>query len=331
LSFARFLPAPENRSALLALEHLVDCLCSGAHQRLPIPLFLHGPVGAGKTHLARGLATEMARRMPRLTCSVLDADEFEAITRGEDLEALPSCKEADLLVVEDVQRLGTAGSQAAVEALAQVVDYRASHQLATVLFANDGPARLSHLSSRFASRLAGGLAVELEPLQTESRLKFLQEKAQRRQLAVRPEVLAWLAEHVTGGGRQLEGALNQLVTLSRLHDRLPSLEDVARHFQEQAAVSRLTVDRIAEHVGRYFRIDPRHLQSRRRYQNVLVPRQVGMYLARQLTELSLQQIGSYFGGRDHSTVLHACRKIGQQLDQDVVLCGAVRQLTADLK
>jgi chromosomal replication initiator protein len=180
-------------------------------------------------------------------------------------------------------------------------------------------------------RLAGGLVVRMEPLQAKSRLAFLQEKAQRRQLAVRPDVLAWLAEHLTGGGRQLEGALNKLAMLSRLHDRPPDVHKIIHHFQEQAAASRPTVERIAQQVGSYYRVEPRQLQSRTRYQNVLLPRQISMYLARQLTDLSLQQIGKYFGGRDHSTVLHSCRKVEEKLDQDAVLSGAVRQMKADLR
>src|SRR5207247_6729799 len=112
--------------------------------------------------------------------------------------------------------------------------------------------------------------------------------------------------------------------------RPPELEAVCEALQEDADAHRPTVERIAQRVGRHFRLDPRQLQARDRSRNVLLPRQVGMYLARQLTPLSLQQIGAYFGGRDHSTVLHACRKVEQALTQDVTLSGAVRQLHADL-
>jgi chromosomal replication initiator protein len=172
--------------------------------------------------------------------------------------------------------------------------------------------------------------VALQPLGPASRLALLQDKAQRRQLAVGTEVLTWLAEHLTGGGRQLEGAAAQLQTLAQLRRDPLDLDTVAGHFREQAEAGRVTVERIAEHVGDYFAVEPRQLQSRRRYRNVLVPRQVGMYLARQLTELSLEQIGAYFGGRDHSTVLHACRKVHEALEHDAVLSGAVRQLHASL-
>jgi chromosomal replication initiator protein len=147
-----------------------------------------------------------------------------------------------------------------------------------------------HLPARLVSRLGCGLVVGLRPLQLSSRLALLQDKAQRRQLAVGPKILAWLAENL-GSGRQLEGGLVQLQSLARLHDRPLNLSTVAEHFRELVQSNRLTVEHIAQRVGSYFRIEPRHLQSRRRYQNVLLPRQIGMYLARQLTDLSLGEIG----------------------------------------
>jgi len=163
-----------------------------------------------------------------------------------------------------------------------------------------------------------------------SRLSLLQDRAQRRQLAVSPEILAWLAERLIGGGRQLEGALHQLEALTRMHGRPLDLPTVAHHFQQTIQDNRLTVERIARQVGNYFQVDLRHLQSRRRYRNVLLPRQIGMYLARQLTGSSFEEIGSYFGGRDHSTVLHACRKIQDALAHDAALSGTVQQLQAEL-
>jgi chromosomal replication initiator protein len=112
---------------------------------------------------------------------------------------------------------------------------------------------------------------------------------------------------------------------------LPDVAAVAGHFGPEVEASQLTVEIITQRVSRFFQVPPRELQSRRRCRHALVPRQVGMYLARQLTPLSLEQIGAYFGGRDHSTVLHACRKVEQALTCDVTLSGAVRQLHADLQ
>jgi chromosomal replication initiator protein len=191
-----------------------------------------------------------------------------------------------------------------------------------------GPAQLTHLPARLTSRLAGGLAVGLMPLGPASRLLFLQDCIERRQLPVSRDALTWLAKHLSGSARQLEGAVARLETLVRLHDRIPTQDVMAEHFRSDVESGRPTVERIAARVSRHFQIDPRLLQSRQRSRGTQVARQVAMALARRLTPLSLQQIGAYFGGRDHSTVLHACRKI--ESGRDTILTGALRQLHAEL-
>ena len=143
-------------------------------------------------------------------------------------------------------------------------------------------------------------------------------------------MLDWLAEHATGSFRELEGAANRLEVLARLHGGVPPLEVVQEQFRAESDGRQPTVERIVQRVGRYYRVDPGQLQGPSRTRSVMLPRQVGMYLARRLTALSLEQIGAYFGGRDHSTVLHACRKVEEALDRDGSLSGAVRELHADL-
>jgi chromosomal replication initiator protein len=239
---------------------------------------------------------------------------------------LETARQNDLLILEDLQHLPAWAS----EGLVQTLDFLQARETPVVCTAIAGPRHLANLSGRLASRLIGGLVVELQALSPESRLAVLLDKAQRRQLAVSRDVLAWLAEHLVGGGRQLDGAIIRLETLAREHDRRLDIAAVSELFRTEVEASRPTVERIAQRVGGYFRVEPRKLQSRLRSRQFLVPRQVGMYLAKQLTGLSLEQIGAYFGGRDHSTVLHACRKVERALPRDAVLSGAVRQLHAEL-
>jgi chromosomal replication initiator protein len=316
-TFARWVSTPENRSARLAAERVAEGVCSGRPRLEVNPLFLHGPAGTGKTHLAMALAHDVGRRRPDVVINVLS---------GNDFGANPEAGDGDLVIVEDVQHLPARAAQT----LVQFLDDRLAHRQQTVFTATVGPALLRELPARLTTRLAAGLVVGLEPMAPASRLAFLQDRAERRQLAVSRDVLAWLADHLPGSGRQLEGAIARLEMLVRVSDRLPDVATVAGQFGVEAEATKPTVERIAARVGDYFRVDPRRLQSRRRFHNALLPRQVGMYLARQLTPLSLQQIGAYFGGRDHSTVLHACRKVERALDRDAGLSGAVRQLRADL-
>ncbi len=325
LSFARFVAVAETRAAFVAVRDVLECVRQQRPRRRHNPLLLHGPTGSGKTHLVSALIEELTRDCPALVVHALAAADLhpaaDAPTPGQD---------ADLIVVEDVQHL----APGAAEVLVRLIDDAVTRQRQVVLTALTGPAQLTHrgepLPARLTSRLAAGLTVALTPLSAASRLAVLRRRAEERGLAVAPEVLTWLADHLPGGARQLDGALTNLEALLRQPGPAPDVAAVAGHFREQADAGRITMERIAQRVGGYFRVEPRQLQSRRRYRGVLVPRQVGMYLARQLTGLSLGQIGAYFGGRDHTTVLHACRKVERALEQDAALSGAVRRLQAEL-
>jgi chromosomal replication initiator protein len=328
LNFTRFVATSENRSALEAVRQAAVCLASPQERLTANPLYLHGPTGTGKTHLVSALLEEATRLSPQVVITLLQAGDWEGT------EPLQEARHSDLLVIEDLQHLGTrsrSSSTAVLEAFVQILDHLYARGRQMIFTANTGPAQLSRLPSRLTSRLASGLIVRLEPLSVPSRLAVLQDKAQRRRLDLGPDLLAWLAEHLTGGVREMEGALIQLELLLRDYGQPLDVATVAVHFQPQVDGGRATVERIVQRVGSYFRVEPRRMQSRERFPNVLLPRQVGMYLARQLTGMSLEEIGAYFGGRDHSTVLHACRKIEDALVQDAGLCGAVQQLHADLR
>jgi chromosomal replication initiator protein len=332
-TFAQWISLPENRSALTAVERVADSFRNHHPRQALNPLFLHGPSGCGKSHLVTALLDRVMAETPDVTVSLLTTRDFEMLVRPEetnglstDREDLDAARQADLVVVEDVQQLSSRLS----EAFAAFVDRRRAREQPLILTASTGPALLAHLPGRLTSRFAAGLVAGLETLAPASRLVALTELARRRQLDIAQPVLAWLAEHLPGSVRQLDGALTRVETLTTMHSIALTVDNLAEHFRPEAETHRPTVERIVQRVGRYFQVDPRQMQSRGRSRQVLLPRQVGMYLARQLTELSLQQIGAFFGGRDHSTVLHACRKVEQALTQDVTLSGAVRQLHADL-
>jgi chromosomal replication initiator protein len=313
-TFARWIALPENRLARAAADRVAEAVGAGRAAAGLNPLFLHGPSGTGKSHLASLLAAAITHRAPDRIVAQRSAGDLvpprQENESGDD--ELAAVRAADLVIVDDLHHL----PERAVETFVQILDRGLARGQQWVVTAVEGPARLSRLPGRLTSRLASGLVVGMDPPSPEGRQAVLAAFAGQRELTIPADVLAWLAESATGSFRELEGAVARLQTLARLHGSLPPLEVIQQEFRAESDARRPTVERIVQRVGRYFR--------------VLLPRQVGMYLARRLTALSLEQIGAYFGGRDHSTVLHACRKVEQALDQDVTLSGAVRQLHADL-
>lgn len=348
-TLSRFLPMAENRAAWTAIHEVADAFRTVRDRRLNSLLVLHGPSGTGKTHLATGLVNELTHVTPPLVCQHVSADDLKTLLHApvpsaidshppegvtDDMQAGPAwlieARQCDFLVLEDLHHL----PGHAAEAVVQLLDARQARRLPTLVTSRHGPRQLAltgpRFSARLTSRLAAGLVIALESLSARSRLQLLEEFAQRRQLPVAPEILRWLAVHLTGGGRQLEGAVAQLDTLTKLQRQPLKLADIRPHFRVQVDALRPSVERIVAQVGGHFHIDPRELVMRRRLRAIVVPRQICMYLARQLTKLSLKQIGASFGGHDHTTVLHACRKVEHALANDALLSGAVKQLHAEL-
>jgi len=327
LSFSRLLDLPENLSARVAVRYLADVIASDCQAVRPNPLFLHGPAGVGKTCLVKTLQAEVLRHSRQTVIGWLPAKELEALLWPQESAAGGPrlADELDLLVVEALLHL----APRCVVRWGQVIDELKRLNIPNVFAALMGP-RFLPFSGRLISRLTSGLVVGLELMQAPSRLRFLQVKAQDRQLAVRPEVLAWLAERVRGSGRELEGILIRLDALSRVHGQPPDVAAVAPHFEEEFEANKPTFDRIMQQVSAYFRLSAAQLFSPRRDRRFLIPRQVGMYLTRRLTGLSLGEIGKRFGSRDHTTVLHGCRKVADALTRDTGLAGTVQQLEAAL-
>jgi chromosomal replication initiator protein len=324
-TFSGWVSLPENRSAQAAVERVAQAIRRHKSRVAHNPLILHGPAGTGKTHLVHALIAHATLDRPDLTVVLFSAREL--IPAGVlDANPVDGVRTADLVVVEDLQNLPAA----AVEVFVQLVDRCRARGQQLIVTCAIGPAQLDRLPGRLSTRLSAGLVVRLLPLSPSSRLAFLLDRVQRFGQSIASDVLEWLALHLPGSARQLEAALGKVETLARLSGKPLNEAEVAGHFQPDLDPRRLSVESIAQRVGGYFRVAPDQLQSRSRGRLALVPRQIGMYLARRLTRCSLQEIGSYFGGRDHSTVLHACRKVEEALTHDAALSGAVHQLQADL-
>jgi len=292
------------------------------------PLYVHAGVGLGKTHLLQAIAWS-GNAMPERRVLYLTAEKFmygfvSALKSQSALAFKEQLRGIDVLVIDDLQFLqGKATQGEFCHTLNALID--AGRQV--VIAADRPPADLESLDDRVRSRLAGGLVVEMGSLDEELRLKILEARvAAARQLHpgfdVPAPVLAFIAKSITQNGRDLDGALNRLLAHNKLSGASVTLEMAERAVADlvrPAEPKRVRIEDIQRMVARQYNVSRADLLSSRRTANVVRPRQIAMYLAKTLTLRSLPEIGRRFGGRDHTTVLHAVRKIEGLVDTDTAL------------
>ncbi len=323
----RFVEGSPNRLALAACRAIVD------HPGdLYNPLFVHGPSGTGKTHLLQAVCQDLSATHDVL---YIAADEFSsrmASSPSESDDFRQSLRSTQVLALDDVQTLE--GREASQEELFHAFNslYNRNGQL---LFGSDRPPRkLGLLPERLTSRFTWGLTVELEPPLFENRLEILASKASLRNIDIPPEVLEELAAPKISDVRELEGLLARLVARAQTQEETPNRE-LAR---ELAATTisdtrpdiSLSSENIQRAVAAAYGLKPRDLLGPSRTRSVALARHVAIYLARQLTDLPIQEIGGHFGGRDHSTINYAINKIDRLLKKDEPLARDIHRLRQQL-
>jgi len=265
-----------------------------------------------------------------ITAQAVAAADVARSSAGEETLGFadPDFDSCDLLVVEDVQLLPAREA----DAFCSLLDRRQSRRRTTIVTSSAGPAGLRHLPRKLTSRLAAGLVLQLEPISRGSRRLLLDYAANARGLRITPDALDWLADQAEGGSaRVLFGLIANIAPAARgtaVLDRI-AVEQVLSGAGQQTAARR-DVARIVKQVASAFGVAAKELLGPSRLRRAIVPRQVAMYLSRELYGLSLPRIGTAFGGRDHTTVLHACRRVEADLMDDAILASVVRQLQSEL-
>lgn len=324
LSFSAFVVGNSNALAHAAAMRVAT---AGAGDAIEFnPLYIHGAVGVGKTHMLNAIAWEVRRRKNGRKVLLLSAVRFMAgfveALKVRDVHAFKqSFADVDVLLIDDIQFLRGDKVQQEFCHLFNMLEASGKQ----IVIAGDlSPSRLELLDERIRSRLAGGLATQIGPVDPEMRRSILDNRAKHlvetgQSVDIPSEVLNFIARRVQGSGRDLEGVLNQLVAqekLSRTPISIDAAAAVIRDIVSDAPARQIMIEDVLRAVIGHFSVSRADLLSARRHKSVVYPRQVGMYLAKVLTTRSLPEIGRKFGGRDHTTVLHAVRKIEKLVGVD---------------
>jgi len=280
---------------------------------------IHGLTGTGKSHLARGLMDAVIRQRPDAVVRLIPARDLGRVL-VESSDSQLEFRDCDLLIIEDIQHLPAV----AHEAVIGLLDHRRVHGLGVLVTADGGPARLPSLSIRLVTRLGAGLVVPLSPLSLRSRRRLSRRLCRREGLYVTSNVLDWLARKTTSGSRSIRGDVSRLKELSVRFP--PPLDQRALTALESTEETATDVERVVAFVADHYGISIAQMKRRDRIRRFLQPRQVAMYLARALTPLSYPEIGRTFGGYDHTTVLHACRRVEERRDEDWAFAHELEEL-----
>ncbi len=330
-SFGSFVVGKNNEYAHAA------CLAVGnAPGKTYNPLFIYGGVGLGKTHLMHAIGQHAAGRKKGAKVVYITSERFtnefiDAIQNSTLVKFRKRYRLADVLLIDDIQFL--AGKERSQEEFFHTFNTLFDGHKQIVLSSDRPPAEIADLSSRLVSRFEWGLTAELQPPDVETRVAILRKKAAQMEIKLDPEIFTFLAERIRTNVRRLEGALMRVASYASLSGGTPSTEKVEhllKDILQEEARRAISIDQIQRRVAEHFDVRLADMTSKRRPANIAFPRQIAMYLARELTKGSLADIGDAFGGRDHGTVLHAHRLVKTKMRDEEKVRQVVTYLDSQL-
>jgi len=279
------------------------------------PLFLYGGVGLGKTHLIHAIGNALLAASKGARVRYVHADQYVSdVVKAYQRKAFDDFKRyyhsLDLLLIDDIQFFS--GKNRTQEEFFYAFEAMVAQHKQIIITSDTYPKELSGIDTRLISRFDSGLTVAIEPPELEMRVAILLRKAEQEGVTLPEDVAFFIAKHLRSNVRELEGALKKVVAYARFHGREVANVDICKDALKDllsASSGQVTVENIQKTVADYYKMKVADMYSKRRPANIAMPRQVAMYLAKELTQKSLPEIGDLFGGRDHTTVLHAVRKI----------------------
>jgi len=330
-NFENFVVGPGNQ-----LAHAACIAVANAPAEAYNPLFLYGETGLGKTHLMHAVAHHILRTRPKARVVYVSTEKFtnefiRAITENTVPKFRQRYRNVDVLLIDDIHFLSNK-ERIQEEFFHTFNDLFESQK--QIFLSSDRPAsEIAKLESRLISRFQWGLVTDIQPPDLETRVAILGKKAANMRLELPENILQFLAERVSRNVRRMEGALTRVAGYRSLANRNPDTETLERLLQDilqEEAQNVVTVEKIQQKVADHYNLRLGDMVSKRRPAKIAFPRQVAMYLSRMLTSHSLQEIGDTFGGRDHGTVIHACKTVENMMEQDESVRRAVEYLQKHL-
>jgi chromosomal replication initiator protein len=313
-TFSTFVIGKNNEFA-----HAAAIAVAQAPARTYNPLFVYGGVGLGKTHLMQAIGQHVAQKGPSTKVMYLSSEKFtnefiDAIQNNSLVKFRKRYRQADLLLIDDIQFFS--GKERSQEEFFHTFNTLFDGHKQIVLSSDRPPAEIANLEQRLVSRFEWGLTAELQPPDIETRLAILRKKAETLTIKLESSILEFLAQRIRTNVRRLEGALMRVASFASLSDTkigTDTVEHLLKDILHEEGRRTVSIDAIQRKVAEHFDVRVADMTSKRRPQNIAFPRQIAMYLARELTKSSLSEIGEEFGGRDHGTVLHAHRLVRERM------------------
>ena len=328
--FESFVQGQSNKIALTAATHVAKNPGETYN-----PLSIYGGVGLGKTHLAQGIGHYILQENPSANVLYLHSERFvadmiKALQRNAMNEFKRYYRNVDVLIVDDIQFF--AGKARSQEEFFHTFNALLDDQQQIVLTCDRFPKEISGLEERLQSRFGWGLTVAVDPPELETRIAILKSKAEQSNIALKDDVAYFIGKHIQSNVRELEGALKRVVANAHFTGSEITVEFAREALKDLLTLQAklITIENIQKTVADHYKLKMADILSKRRSRSIARPRQVAMALAKQLTNHSLPEIGAAFGGRDHTTVLHACRRIEELLGTDISIQESFKTLMRTL-
>ncbi|HEV2047449.1 MAG TPA: chromosomal replication initiator protein DnaA [Chthoniobacterales bacterium] len=315
-TFESFVIGPNNEIA-----HAASLAVAQSPARTYNPLFIYGGVGLGKTHLMQAIGQYVVVKKKGMKVMYLSSELFinefiDAIQHNNLVKFRKRYRQADLLLIDDIQFLG--GKERSQEEFFHTFNTLFDGHKQIVLSSDRPASEIANLEHRLVSRFEWGLTAELQPPAIETRMAILRKKARTMQIKLSDETFEFLANRIRSNVRRLEGALMRVASFASLSGKELTkevIEHLLKDILQEEARNSITIEQIQRRVAEHFDVRLADMTSKRRPASIAFPRQVAMYLARELTKSSLNEIGDAFGGRDHGTVLHACKLVKKRMKE----------------